>query len=130
MMRKKTTIPGCYVITPKTYTDERGVFVKMFERKLFEQNGLATAYVDEFFSCSKKGVFRGLHFQIPPYEQIKLVSCTHGEVMDIIVDLRNDSPTYGCHEIFKLSGEGGIMLYLPEGIAHGFLALTDNAIMH
>lgn len=130
MIIKNTSIPGCFVITPKIYVDDRGIFVKIYERELFENNSLATIYVDEFFSCSKKGVFRGFHFQTPPLDQIKLISCMQGEVMDVIVDLRIGSPTYGCHEIFELSGGGGNMLYLTEGIAHGFLALTDKAIMH
>ena len=130
MIIKRTSIPGCCVITPKTFIDQRGMFIKTYERKLFQKNNLATTFVDEFYTCSKKGVFRGFHFQTPPFDQIKLISCMQGEVMDVIVDLRIGSPKYGCHEVFKLSDENRNMLYLTPGIAHGFLTLTDNAIMY
>lgn len=130
MLIKPTSILGCFHIKPMVRKDGRGFLVKTYQQELFEENNLQTKYVEDYYSYSRKGVLRGLHFQIPPFHHVKLVSCTQGVVMDVVLDLRVGSPTYGSYEVFELSGMDGDMLYLPEGIGHGFLALTDSVIIH
>ena len=124
-----TTISGCVQIFPKIFTDPRGAFIKTFHREVFVAWGLDTRFVEEYYSVSRKGVLRGLHFQIPPMDHTKLVYCINGEVIDAIVDLRIGSPTYGQHALFELRGDIANMLYIPPGLAHGFYTKSDKAIM-
>jgi dTDP-4-dehydrorhamnose 3,5-epimerase len=126
---KETLIPGCYELQPNAFKDERGFFIKTFHRDVFEYNGLETNFVEEYYSFSHKGVLRGLHFQLPPMDHVKLVYCVYGRVLDVIVDLRVGSPTYGDFEIFELSDEQANMVYIPKGLAHGFYVLSESAIM-
>ncbi|MDN4066519.1 dTDP-4-dehydrorhamnose 3,5-epimerase [Paenibacillus vini] len=126
---KPNMIHGCYEIHPRVVTDERGAFVKIFHKEIFEGNGLAVNYSEQYYSRSKKGVLRGLHFQTPPHDHAKLVYCTEGEVLDVVVDLREKSPTYGKHLKFLLSAEKSNAVYIPSGLAHGFYVLSDYATM-
>lgn len=129
MELRQTIIPGCYEIQPKVFKDERGLFIKTFHNAIFSDLNLRTDWREEYYSKSKKGVIRGMHFQLPPMQHAKLVYCLEGIVKDVILDLRVGSPAYGqCVEI-ELSSEIGNMVYIPEGMAHGFCAMTDNAVM-
>lgn len=129
MRVEQTFILGCYQIFPEVKKDNRGNFVKTFHKGIFEKYGLVTEFAEEYYSVSHKGVLRGMHFQTPPHEHFKLVYCLAGTVLDAIVDLREGSPTYKKFATFELSAEQGNLLYIAPGIAHGFYALTDDAIM-
>ncbi len=129
MIINKTTIPGCFEILPKVIKDKRGVFVKTFQRSLFEENRLETVWVEEYYSLSKRRVLRGLHFQVPPHDHAKLVYCVIGKVLDAVVDLRINSPMFGQHILFDISAEKANMIYIPRGLAHGFYTLSESAIM-
>jgi dTDP-4-dehydrorhamnose 3,5-epimerase len=125
----ETSIPGCYEIIPKVFTDLRGKFVKTFHKDLFAEKNLETDFAEEFYSTSKHRVLRGLHFQLPPHDHVKLVYCIYGEVLDVLVDLRLGSPVYGLPIQFQLSAEKANILYIPEGIAHGFYTVSKFATM-
>lgn len=126
---KKTTIPSCFHITPLTVKDKRGFLVKIFQQEYFYRKGLGTSFQEEYYTISKKRVLRGLHFQIPPYDHTKIVHCLSGKVIDVVVDLRIDSPTYGKYTMFTLDAKKGNMIYVPKGLAHGFYVLSKQAIM-
>ena len=121
--------PGVHLLQPKVFQDNRGDFIKTFHAQLFEQLGISFKPVEEFFSTSKRGVLRGMHFQVPPQAHAKLVYCTRGKVLDVLLDLRKSSPTYGFTFSVELSLENHLQLYLPAGIAHGFLALAPDSVM-
>jgi len=125
----KCSVVGCYEILPNVYRDERGVFVKTFHKQTFEVFGLDTTFDECFYSSSKKGVLRGMHFQTPPHEYAKLVYCVEGKVFDAVFDLRKTSATYGKYEIVELDSSKANMLYIPPGLAHGFYTLTERSIM-
>lgn len=129
MRVEQTSIQGCYQIFPQVRKDVRGNFVKTFQKEVFASHGLVTEFAEEYYSVSHKGVLRGMHFQTPPHEHFKLVYCLAGKVMDAIIDLRVGSPSYRQSATFELSAELGNMLYIAPGMAHGFCALTDEAIM-
>lgn len=103
--------------------------MKVFQREMFAEAGLETNFSEEYYSISKKNVIRGLHFQLPPMDHVKMVYCVHGEVLDVVLDLRVGSPTYGKHVMFELSATKGNAIYIPKGMAHGFLALREESIM-
>lgn len=124
-----TAIPGCLLLRPTVHRDERGIFVKTYAEECFRAAGLATDWREEFFSVSARGVLRGLHFQVPPHEQAKLVCCLAGRILDAVVDLRRGSPTYGQHALFPLEAGRPELVYLPPGMAHGFVALCDGALV-
>ena len=127
--KNETLIPGCFEIRPVVRADERGRFVKTFHEPDFRELGLETGFKEEYYSVSGKGVLRGLHFQRPPMDHVKLVYCVRGKVFDAVLDLRKDSPAYGKHAAVELSAEKANMLYLPRGVAHGFYTLTEDAVM-
>lgn len=129
MQFREMSIPGCYEITPQIFRDHRGLFVKTFHAELFASHGLNTAYTEEFYSLSHHGVLRGLHFQLPPKDLVKLVYAASGVVLDVLVDLRVGSPAYGRYAVCELSAEKGNMVYVPSGIAHGFYALSEQVLM-
>lgn len=129
MRIERTGIPGCYQLFPLVSKDNRGSFVKTFRRDVFESHGLITEFAEEYYSISRKGVLRGMHFQTPPHDHFKVVYCLAGKVLDAIVDLRVGSPTYLQSETLELNAELGNMLYIAPGMAHGFYTLTDEAIM-
>ena len=123
----KTSLQGAYLIKPKIFRDERGFFLESWNKKVFAENGIEADFVQDNHSLSlKKGILRGLHFQLPPYAQAKLVRVTRGKVYDVIVDLRRQSSTFGKWEAFELSAENFRMLFVPRGFAHAFLTLEDN----
>jgi len=129
MKIRKTKIPGCYEIHPVVFKDERGSFVKTLNNEIFRNNGIETTFAEEYYTVSRKGVLRGLHFQNPPMAHKKIVYCPIGEVIDAVLDLRKGSPTYGQYLIFNLSAEEANIIYIPEGLAHGFYAKTETVLM-
>jgi len=129
MELQKTGMAGCYEIIPKIIPDKRGRFVKTFHKEMFMDNKLEHAFEEEYYSISKQGVLRGMHFQRPPHEHAKLVYCINGKVMDAVVDLRKDSSTFGEHIIFELSAEKANIIYIPRGFAHGFYTLSEEATL-
>ncbi|MGL5485027.1 MAG: dTDP-4-dehydrorhamnose 3,5-epimerase [Shewanella sp.] len=124
----KTAIPDVLIFEPKVFGDERGFFFESFNHKLFEEVvGHSVAFVQDNHSKSSKGVLRGLHYQLPPYAQGKLVRCVAGEVFDVAVDIRKSSPTFGKWIGVHLSGDNKRQLWIPEGFAHGFLTISETA---
>jgi len=123
-----TKIPDLIIIEPSIFGDKRGYFLESFNLKKFNENICQINFVQDNESKSSHGVLRGLHFQKPPFEQAKLVRCIEGNVIDVAVDIRNGSPTYGMHEAVELSGENKRQLFIPRGFAHGFSVLSDNAV--
>ena len=128
MIFKETNLQGCYIIEPKIILDERGYFMESFNEKTF-QNGIGQAvhFVQDNQSFSTKGVLRGLHYQTGEHAQAKLVRVLQGEVLDVAVDIRPDSPTFGQYEAVILSGENQKQFFVPRGFAHGFLVLSETA---
>src|ERR1700761_3403526 len=124
-----TPLEGCVIIKPTVFGDERGYFFESFNQKKFHDlTGYGTVFVQDNQSYSSKGVLRGLHFQKGASAQAKLVSVVKGEVLDVAVDLRRDSNTYGKHFGVKLSESNKLQLFIPRGFAHGFIVLSDDAI--
>ena len=124
----KTKIPDLIIIKPTVYEDKRGYFLEAFNLGKFNENICEVKFLQDNESKSSRGVLRGLHFQKPPFQQAKLVRCIEGNVLDVVVDIRKGSPTYGTHMAFELSGENKRQLFIPKGFAHGFSVLSDNAI--
>ena len=123
----KTKIDGLVIIKPSVFEDDRGFFLESYNQKVFADNGINANFVQDNHSRSTKGVFRGLHFQTPPFSQDKLIRCTRGEVFDVAVDIRPGSPTFGQYHSVTLSEDNKIMFFIPQGFAHGFLVLSDIA---
>ncbi len=130
MQFKQTRIKGLIEIIPRLFEDERGVFFESYQQKAFAEHGIPFHFVQDNQSFSHKGVLRGLHFQKPPFSQGKLVRVITGKALDVAVDLREDSPTFGQHELFVLDADFNNMVYVPEGFAHGFLALEDTILQY
>lgn len=128
MKFESTPIKGLLVVTPAVFTDNRGSFMETFNSTVFAQYGLPVEMMQDNQSVSGKHVLRGLHFQKPPYAQGKLVRVVSGAALDVAVDLRRNSPTYGKWHSVLLTGENKTMFWIPEGFAHGFLSLEDNTI--
>ena len=124
-----TPLADCFELRPVVHRDERGVFVKAFNREWFEELRLQNDWAEQYYSVSQKGVLRGLHFQLPPRDHAKLVFCTHGKVLDVAVDVRRGSPTFGLNFSVLLDAEVGNMMYLGTGLAHGFFTLSATATM-
>ncbi|MDB4204819.1 dTDP-4-dehydrorhamnose 3,5-epimerase [Polaribacter sp.] len=124
----KTSIEGLVIIEPRVFGDERGYFLESYNEKEFEQAICKVSFMQDNESKSSKGVLRGLHFQKPPFNQAKLVRCIEGRVLDVAVDIRKGSPTYGKHVAIELSGENKKQLHVPRGFAHGFSVLSETAI--
>jgi dTDP-4-dehydrorhamnose 3,5-epimerase len=124
----KTEFPGLLVIEPDVFHDQRGYFFEAFNRYKFDSQNLHLNFVQDNISKSMKGTIRGLHFQIEPYAQAKLCFVVRGEVHDVVVDLRKNSPTFGKHFSVILSEENHLQLFIPVGFAHGFSVLSDEAI--
>jgi dTDP-4-dehydrorhamnose 3,5-epimerase len=131
MIFTETQIKGVYLIEPELIPDDRGFFARSFCKDEFQQLGLETDIVQCNISYNKKkGTLRGMHYQIPPFEEAKIVSCTKGSIYDVVVDLRKDSPTYLHWHAEELSSDSFRMLYIPKGCAHGFQTLEDNCIVY
>jgi dTDP-4-dehydrorhamnose 3,5-epimerase len=122
-------IPGLRLLRPRIAADLRGRFVKIMHADFFAAHGLRMDFREQYYSVSTRRVIRGFHFQVPPMEHVKLVTCLAGQVMDVIVDLRRGSACFGDYEIFDLSEDNGDILYIPAGCAHGFLTVSDNATL-
>jgi dTDP-4-dehydrorhamnose 3,5-epimerase len=130
MQIKTTGIEGLVEIMPTIYHDDRGWFYEFYKEEAFIKNGITTKFVQENQSFSKKGVVRGLHLQLPPYQQAKLVSVISGKVLDVVVDVRKNSKTFGQVYYCLLESEKHNMLMVPEGFAHGFVALEDSIFFY
>lgn len=124
----ETTIKGVYIIEPRVFADARGYFFESFSEREFQEAVGPVHFVQDNESMSSYGVMRGLHFQRPPYTQAKLVRCVKGRVLDVAVDIRKGSPTYGQHVAVELSEENHRQFFVPHGFAHGFSVLSETAI--
>lgn len=124
----ETPIPGLLVIEPRVFADERGYFFESYNEKLFKESGLIYRYYQDNESKSRRGVIRGLHYQLAPYAQTKLIRVVHGTVYDVAVDLREGSPTFGQWYGLEVSADKKNQLYIPKGFAHGFSVLSEYAI--
>ena len=123
-----TSIPDVKIIEPRVFEDARGYFFESFSQKLFNEKVSDTVFVQDNESRSTYGVLRGLHFQKPPVAQAKLVRVVEGSVLDVAVDIRSDSPTYGQHVSVELSADNKRQLFIPRGFAHGFVVLTPTVV--
>lgn len=124
---KETKFQGAWIIQPMVFSDGRGFFYESFSQRELEEHNITRPFVQDNHSLSREiGVLRGLHFQLPPHAQAKLVRVTAGRVQDVIVDIRTDSPTYGQWQSFELSAENCTQLYIPRGFAHGFVTLVPD----
>lgn len=124
----KTSIEGLVIIDPTVFGDNRGYFLESYNEKEFKEVIGNVSFVQDNESKSSKGVLRGLHFQKPPFAQAKLVRCIEGKVLDVVVDIRKNSKTYGQYFTTELSGENKKQVFIPRGFAHGFLVLSESAI--
>ncbi len=123
-----TAIDGVVIIEPRIFTDARGYFFESYSKREFDEKVCPVDFVQDNESCSTRGVMRGLHFQRPPFTQAKLVRCVKGRVLDVAVDVRKGSPTYGKHAAVELSEENHRQFFVPRGFAHGFAVLSDVAV--
>lgn len=124
----KTNIKGVVILEPKVFTDSRGYFFESYNKEVFDKEVGHVDFVQDNESCSSRGVMRGLHFQRPPHAQAKLVRCVRGSVLDVAVDIRNGSPTYGKHVSCLLTEHNHRQFFIPRGFAHGFAVLSDTAV--
>lgn len=124
----KTDIEGVVIIEPRIFTDSRGYFFESYSKKEFDEKVRPVNFVQDNESCSSCGVMRGLHFQRPPFTQSKLVRCVKGAVLDVAVDIRKGSPTYGKHVAVELTEDNHLQFFVPRGFAHGFAVLSDIAV--
>lgn len=130
MKKIDTGFDGLYILETNNFTDTRGSFQKLFNSKWFFENGLSTEFKEFYYSVSHKNVIRGMHFQLPPHEHSKLVYVSQGGIIDVVVDLRRNSQTFGKYFSIVLSSTDVRYLYIPVGFAHGFQALEDNTIVN
>lgn len=124
----ETEIPGVWIVEPKVFADARGYFMEAWKKEEFEQKVGKIEFVQDNESCSSRGVLRGLHYQLAPYSQSKLVRVITGRVLDVAVDIRRGSPTFGRYVAVELSAENKRQLFIPQGFAHGFHVLSDEAV--
>ncbi|MDE5744573.1 MAG: dTDP-4-dehydrorhamnose 3,5-epimerase [Paramuribaculum sp.] len=124
----KTDIPDVVIIKPRIFTDSRGYFFESYSKREFDEKVRPVDFVQDNESRSTKGVLRGLHFQCPPFTQSKLVRCVKGTVLDVAVDIRRNSPTFGKHVAVELTEDNHLALFVPRGFAHGFAVLSDVAV--
>lgn len=128
MLIQKTNVEGLVIIEPRLFKDERGYFFESFSQREFEEKVHKVNFVQDNESMSSYGVLRGLHFQKPPFEQSKLVRVVKGRVLDVAVDIRKGSPTYGEHVAVELSEDNHLQFFIPKGFAHGFAVLSEVAV--
>lgn len=124
---RKLEIPSLIIVKPRVFSDNRGYFFESYKKSEFINNGITDIFVQDNCSKSTKNVLRGLHYQLPPYAQSKLVRCIQGHIFDVAVDIRKNSSTFGKWLGYELSETNMEMLYIPEGFAHGFVTLSDTA---
>ncbi len=122
-------LPGLFLIQPKVFSDERGYFFESYNKKDFSELGINVDFVQDNQAKSSYGVIRGLHYQLPPYAQSKLVRVITGRILDVAVDLRRESPTFGQYFAIELSDENFLQLFIPKGFAHGYSVLSDEAVV-
>jgi dTDP-4-dehydrorhamnose 3,5-epimerase len=122
-----TDIPGLLIFEPKVFEDSRGYFFESYNENIFKEAGINIRWVQDNQSSSSYGVIRGLHYQVNPHAQVKLVRVLHGSILDVVVDLRKGSPAYGRHLAIELSAANKKQLFIPYGFAHGFSVLTEKA---
>ena len=129
MKLTETGFKDLYLLEPRVFEDSRGFFMESFNANVLRDLGLDYKFIQDNQSYSKQGVLRGLHYQNPPYAQTKLVRVLSGTILDVVVDLRKDQPTFGKHYSVELSAESKLQLYVPKGFAHGFSVLSDKAVV-
>jgi len=129
MLIQETAIAGCFTLTAAKHHDTRGHFAKWFSKDAFAKAGLCSSWAEVYASESHRGVIRGLHFQQPPADHVKLVYCLSGRAIDVVLDLRYGSPSFGEHIKLSLSAEEPVSVYVPSGCAHGFYAEVDHTLM-
>jgi len=125
-----TPIAGLYLLSSKAFSDERGKFKKLLSKDVFDAFSLESNFVELYYSINKKNVIRGMHFQLPPMDHVKMVYVISGKILDVCIDLRKKSETYGKFFSCVLSGDDDQYIYIPKGIAHGFAVFEDNSIVH
>lgn len=130
MTIEKTLIEGLLILQTENHEDNRGSFQKLFNRDFFLEHGLATDFCEFYYSLNRKNVVRGMHFQTPPADHVKMVYVSHGRIMDAVVDIRKGSATYGKCFTIELDDKQGKYLYIPKGLAHGFVSLADETIVN
>lgn len=120
-------LDGIKIIKPKIYKDKRGLFFEIWNKKNFSKLGIRNNFVQDNYSFSyNKGTFRGFHFQKPPFSQAKIVRCSRGSIIDVVIDIRRKSKTYGKYNLFRLTSNNKLQIYIPIGFLHGYLTLEDN----
>lgn len=129
MKIEDTFISGLKLIHLKEFMDPRGSFIKVFSHDFFSENNLKTNFKESYYSVSKKNVIRGMHFQIPPNDHTKVVYLNHGRILDVVLDIRKDSATFGQFHSIELNTKQSTLLYIPVGCAHGFLSLEDHSMV-
>jgi len=129
MKKIETPFVGLFTLETVNFVDIRGSFQKLFNKEFFIENGLDSDFCEFYYSVNKKGVIRGMHFQIPPHDHTKLVYVSNGKILDVVVDLRKESPNYKKYIVIRLTGNRPRSLYIPKGFAHGFQCLENNTIM-
>jgi dTDP-4-dehydrorhamnose 3,5-epimerase/CDP-3, 6-dideoxy-D-glycero-D-glycero-4-hexulose-5-epimerase len=127
---QKTPIDGLLILSNQIFYDERGSFKKLFSKDMFDDLSLESGFTELYYSVNKKNIIRGMHFQVPPMDHVKMVYVIQGAILDVCLDLRHRSITFGKCFSCTLSGKDSNYLYIPKGIAHGFASLDDNAIVH
>lgn len=125
----KTNFEGLFIIQHKVFTDERGLFVKTYNQGIFEELGIVLDIKERYYSISQKNVIRGMHFQTPPEDHVKLVTVISGKILDVVLDIRKNSPTFGKFFSVEIESNEGKTIYIPKGFAHGFTALENNTIV-
>jgi dTDP-4-dehydrorhamnose 3,5-epimerase len=123
----QSKLKNCYLMQTDICKDDRGLFNKTYHQEMFKKEGVDIDIKEQFYTVSSKNVLRGMHFQLPPYHHDKLVSCLSGSIMDVVLDLRKTSKTYKQFDVFELKENDGQIIYIPSGVAHGFLSLEDNS---
>ncbi len=126
----ETKLEGVYIIEQSVFADDRGCFVKTFHKDTFLEKGLESSFSESYYSESKKDVIRGMHFQTPPYDHAKIATVIVGEIIDVILDIRPQSPTYGKYITVDLSRENRKSVYIPKGCAHGFMSLKNDSVVY
>jgi len=124
----KTEIPGLLIFDPRVWRDDRGYFYESYNSQTFEKGGITASFIQDNQALSTYGVLRGLHYQLPPFSQAKLVRAIQGEILDVVVDIREGSPTYGQHFTIRLNDVNKRQLFVPRGFAHGYVVLSDTAL--
>jgi dTDP-4-dehydrorhamnose 3,5-epimerase/CDP-3, 6-dideoxy-D-glycero-D-glycero-4-hexulose-5-epimerase len=125
----KTNFEGLFLVKHKVFEDQRGLFIKTYNQTVFNELGIDLEIKERYFSVSQKNVIRGMHFQTPPEDHIKLVNVMQGSILDVVIDIRQNSETFGQYFSIELKASDGKTIYIPKGFAHGFMALENNTVV-